>query len=120
MPPDGTYLWEEGAACKTAAARAGEAVASLRALGAVVQGRVGDHVAYDAVLDALGKERFDEIILSTLPLGMSAWLGLDLPSLIRRATDVPLTHVVCDPSRPALASPPVDLEHIGGPYRSTP
>ena len=40
---------------------------------------------------------FDEIILSTLPAGVSKWLGRDLPSRVRRSFPLPLTHLIEEP-----------------------
>lgn len=44
-----------------------------------VDGRVGDHDPLAAVEDAVNREQFDEIIVSTLPTRVSRWLHLDLP-----------------------------------------
>jgi hypothetical protein len=46
-----------------------------------------------AIEKAVAEQQFDEIILSTLPAGVSRWLALDLPSRIRRKFHVPLTVV---------------------------
>lgn len=64
-------------------------------LGAEVTGEVGDHRPADAVHDVLRRDDgFDEIILSTLPAGVSRWLRLDVVSQVDRAVDLPVTHVV--------------------------
>lgn len=63
-------------------------------LDAEVTGEVGDHLVVDGILDVLRREHFDEVILSTLPTGVSRWLRLDLVSRVERAVDVPVTHVV--------------------------
>lgn len=47
---------------------------------------VGDPVSAARELPA----GFDEIIVSTLPAGLSAWLRLDLPSRFARSFDVPV------------------------------
>ena len=62
----------------------------LRELGATADGAVGDPNPMKAIEKTLAHKRFDEIILSTLPPGISRWLAWDLPSRIRRRTDVPL------------------------------
>ncbi|MDP2310289.1 MAG: hypothetical protein Q8P18_30010 [Pseudomonadota bacterium] len=98
--PDGTLVWEESAVWQAAEARAAQAVTALREMGADATGRVGAHVPYNAVMDLLRDERFDEIVVSTLPLGLSAWLGVDLPNRIRSASGLPVTHVTSDPSEP--------------------
>lgn len=66
----------------------------LRSIGAEVDGEVGDVHPMHAVRDALKRQQFDEIIVSTLPTGMSRWLKMDLPDRIARHYDVPVTHVV--------------------------
>jgi hypothetical protein len=63
----------------------------LREIGATVDGAVGDPNPMKAIEKTLAERRFDEIILSTLPPGISRWLAWDLPHRIRRKTDVPLT-----------------------------
>jgi GABA permease len=63
----------------------------LRKIGATVDGAVGDPDPMKAIEEALAQKRFDEIILSTLPPGISRWLAWDLPHRVRRRTDVPLT-----------------------------
>ena len=65
----------------------------LRDLGATADGAVGDPNPMAAIEKAVAEQQFDEIILSTLPAGISRWLALDLPSRIRRRFDVPLTVV---------------------------
>ena len=46
-----------------------------------------------AIEHAVSTRSFDEIILSTLPPGVSRWLALDLPARVRRRVAVPLTVV---------------------------
>lgn len=66
-------------------------------LGAEVTGEVGDHRPADAIRDVLLRgEQFDEIILSTLPAGVSRWLRLDVVSQVDRAVDLPVTHVIAE------------------------
>ena len=45
-----------------------------------------------AIHDAVNLGHYDEIIISTLPLGVSRWLKLDLVSKAR-ALGLPVTHV---------------------------
>ena len=63
----------------------------LRGIGATADGAVGDPNPMVAIEKALAEQQFDEILLSTLPPGISRWLAMDLPSRVRRKTDVPLT-----------------------------
>jgi hypothetical protein len=50
--------------------------------------------------------RFDEVVVSTLPVGSSRWLGLDLPHRLEKLTSAPVTHVVSQPARELAAGPP--------------
>ena len=63
----------------------------LRELGAQADGAVGDADPMKAIAKAVAQRRFDEIILSTLPPGVSRWLAMDLPHRVRRKFEVPLT-----------------------------
>ena len=57
-----------------------------------VTGTIGDAEPLMAVEDAVNLGHYDEIIISTLPLGISRWLKLDLVSKVR-ALGLPVTHV---------------------------
>jgi hypothetical protein len=52
------------------------------AAGGRVEGMIGDPEPLNAVQDAVNLNGFDEIIVSTLPVRISRWLRLDLPSKI--------------------------------------
>jgi hypothetical protein len=83
-----------------AAAHRERAVATVRAAGLeVADGRVGDPDPLAAVEDAVNLEGFDEIVVSTLPGGISRWLKLDLPSRVERATGLPVRHVIASEAR---------------------
>lgn len=73
-----------------------QALERFSGLGAKVTGEVGDVSPVDAILDVLRRETFDEVILSTLPPGVSRWLRLDLISRVERAVPVRVTHVVAE------------------------
>lgn len=60
----------------------------------VVDALVGDPDPYQAILDVVGLDDFDSIIVSTFPPGISRWLGADLINRLGRALDLPVTHVV--------------------------
>ena len=49
------------------------------------------------------REQFDEIILSTLPPGVSRWLKQDLPHRVERDFSLPVSHVIAT-EEPAAAS----------------
>jgi hypothetical protein len=53
------------------------------AAGAKVEGIVGDPAPLTAIEDAVNREHFDEIMISTLPTRVSRWLRLDLPAKAR-------------------------------------
>lgn len=78
-----------------AATRLQQGLDRFRSLGLEVEGEVGDARPMDAVRDALRNAGpFDEIILSTLPAGISRWLRQDLPHRIHRWFELPVTTVV--------------------------
>jgi hypothetical protein len=62
------------------------------ACGTEVTGSVGDAEPLMAIHDAVHLGGYDEIIISTLPLGISRWLKLDLVSKAR-GLGLPVTHV---------------------------
>jgi hypothetical protein len=62
------------------------------AVGGKVTGSVGDSEPLMAIQDAISLGHYDEIIVSTLPLGVSRWMKLDLISKTR-ALGLPVTHV---------------------------
>lgn len=73
------------------------------AAGSPVTGEVGDPDPVAAIHDAMGRGRFDEIVISTLPRRLSRWLRLDLPSKAR-GFGLPVTHVEAA-AMPAAAAP---------------
>ena len=95
--PRGELLtWTEGEATALAQERLERALTRFRALGAEVDGEVGDKDPILAIDDALRHAEFDEIILSTLPPGISRWLKLDLPSRVAGHVNLPVTHLVSE------------------------
>jgi len=75
------------------------------AAGGRVTGSIGDAEPLMAIEDAVNLGGYDEIIISTLPLGISRWLKLDLISKAR-GLGLPVTHVLA-PSHhqePAVAA----------------
>ena len=58
---------------------------------------VGDPDPFAAVGDVLHARRFDEVIVSVLPRGISKWLALGLPARLRRTHDLPIHQVNAHP-----------------------
>lgn len=63
------------------------------AAGSEVTGEIGDLDPFTAIQVALNGHRYDEIIVSTLPLGVSRWLEFDLVSRTRQF-GLPVHHVL--------------------------
>lgn len=81
-----------------AIARAEHAVGRMRLSGLELEGAiVGDPDPFAAVGDALHSHGFDEVIVSTLPRGVSRWLRVGLPERLRRSTDLPVTQITAHP-----------------------
>jgi hypothetical protein len=96
-PPQQHVVWTEGEARAIAQRRLERALAQFRDLGADANGEVGDANPLLAIADALRRQPFDEIILSTLPPGLSRWLKLDLPHRVESHFRLPVTHVIAEP-----------------------
>ena len=92
-PVGGRLTWDEHASRDVAQERLDEVLDRLRAMGAEADGEVGDRDPVMAVRDALRHREVDEVIVSTLPKGMSRWLGEDVPSRLRDSVKVPVTVV---------------------------
>ena len=90
-------VWTEGEARTLAQERLDHALTRFRELGAEADGEVGDERPLDAVRDAVPGREFDEVILSTLPAGVSRWLGQDLVHRVERALNLPVTHIIAEP-----------------------
>jgi hypothetical protein len=86
-PLGSLLVWEEGETAEVARRRAESARARLEAVGLrVVDARTGDQDPVAAVGDELRDGgRYDAIVVSTLPAGMSRWLKLDVVSRLRRS-----------------------------------
>jgi hypothetical protein len=95
--------WTDGQAELAARERLEEVLASLAACGIGATGEIGDASPVQAVDDLLRRgERFDELIVSTLPAGMSRWVARSVISRLRTHTGLPVKHVVAE-TAPALA-----------------
>jgi hypothetical protein len=91
-----------------AAARAQltQALERLRTAGLEADGSVGAGDPISAVNEVWDPQRFDEIVVSTLPMRVSRWLNAGLPERIERLTGAPVTHVVSSPPKPAVTAVP--------------
>ncbi len=97
--PHGSAMWTEGQGIAHARAALEHALEHFRAEGIEATGEVGDANPVLAVVDVLNRQGFDEIILSTLPPGVSKWLKRDLPRRLARRFGLPVTHVVATHER---------------------
>ena len=71
-------------------------LALLREAGIKADGEVMDPDPYSAVMDALGEQDYDEIVISTHPETRSGWLRQGLVDRVARAARRPVEHVVVD------------------------
>jgi hypothetical protein len=95
--PEHGFTWTEEDARAEALERLEESLRRIRALGLEPTGEVGDSSPLLAILDTLREQpAFDEIVISTLPVGRSRWLRMDLPHRVQKAVGIPVTHVVAE------------------------
>ena len=92
-PVGHALTWNEGESMRAARERLEAILAWLRERGAEADGEIGDRDPVAAVRDALRRRPADEIILSTLPPGISRWLGQDVPSRLRAVVGIPVAVV---------------------------
>ncbi len=85
--------WDEDEARIAAQDRLTAAIGRLAELDAVVTGEIGHRDPIEAAEDALRGRDVDEVILSTLPPGISRWLGQDVPSRLKGSITVPVAVV---------------------------
>jgi hypothetical protein len=98
-PPGGSgFTWDEDAARAEAETRLHAFLERLRSQGATAEGEIGDRDPVAAVRDASRDRDVDEVILSTLPTGISRWLRQDVPSRMRGALTTPVTVVEEQPT----------------------
>jgi hypothetical protein len=86
-----------------------DALERFREEGLEADGVVGRSDPATAAIEAWDPRRYDEIIVSTLPMRVSKWLRAGLPARVDRLTGALVTHVVSQPpieapkARPAPA-----------------
>lgn len=71
---------------------------ALRHLGPNLTGEVGLGDPVTATRRVMERSSFDEIIVSTLPPGVSRWLKMDLVTRLERAFKLPVVALVQDPA----------------------
>jgi hypothetical protein len=84
---------EEHRATLRATARLRTAIEQIGSQGVAADGELTDPDPIKGIERLLEREQFDEIIISTLPAGISRWLGMDLPSRVGRKFGLPVTTV---------------------------
>ena len=89
------WTWTESQAELEARARLEALVDTLAVAGIGATGEIGDASPVAAVTDVLRREPFDELIISTLPVGLSRWLSQNVVRRLR-STGLPVTHVVAE------------------------
>jgi hypothetical protein len=99
----GRLTWDEDEAREAAQERLTATLNRLHQTGVVASGEVGCDDPIQATRDALRHRQVDEVILSTLPTGISRWLGQDIPSKLKGSIDVPVA-VVTSQKQPAAMS----------------
>jgi hypothetical protein len=85
--------WDEDEALAAAQASLDGALERLRGLGVTVTGEIGHRDPIVATEDALRGRQVDEVLLSTLPPGISRWLGQDVPTRLKGSILQPVTVV---------------------------
>ena len=68
--------------------------AEFAELGGSLSGEVGIGDPLAAARQVMERASFDEIMVSTLPSGVSKWLHMDLPARFRRAFSVPVISLI--------------------------
>lgn len=85
----------EGDAAEIAQGRLQAALEQLRSVAgeAPLTGEVGHEDPLQAISDALAEQEYREIIISTLPAGVSKWLRTDLPRKVERRFGLPVSSI---------------------------
>lgn len=94
--PFATWTWTDEQAELEAAGRLAELLETLAEAGIGATGEIGDASPVTAVDDVLRREQVDEIIVSTLPHGVSRWLAGNVVRRISEHTGLPVTHVLAE------------------------
>lgn len=93
-PPSDMLTWTDGIAATVAQETGDKARERFEADGVHVdEVIVGDANPVYAVADAFNQDTWDEVIVSTLAIGVSRWLKQDVVSRLEREVAVPVTHI---------------------------
>ena len=96
--------WDEKETLEAAQGRLDSLLGRLESLGAPSTGEIGPSDPVTAATDVMATREVDEVILSTLPPGISRWLGADVGSRLQAAVRVPV--IVVTSPREAVPTPP--------------
>lgn len=92
-PRNHVHRVEAGSGEELARQRLDSGLERFREIGIEATGEIGSPQPLECVRDALDRDDYDAIIVSTLPAGVSRWLGMDLPSRIERDAGIPVEHI---------------------------
>src|SRR5436190_6649629 len=98
-PVQDGFTWDEDKAYAAAHERLDAMLDHLRGLGVDASGEVGHKDPVEAARDAMRGRQVDEVILSTLPAGLSRWLGQDAPTRLKAAVAVPVVVITAEPAK---------------------
>jgi hypothetical protein len=73
--------------------RLDQMIERIRSAGGEASGEVGESDPVAAARTVLQTQTFDEVIVSTLPAGLSRWMKMDLPARVGRMSHAPVTIV---------------------------
>ena len=105
-PVQHRLTWDEDESVAAAQQRLDAVLQRLRDLGVEATGEIGATDPVAAACDALRARQIDEVLLSTLPPGISRWIGMDVPTRLRASTSVPVTVVTAPRETAGVARPP--------------
>lgn len=89
--------WTDGQLERAAERVLESGLARMKGMGIEATGEVGDANPVYAVEQLFVRGAlFDEIVISTLPHGVSKWLKSDAPSRLAKNYRIPVTHIVAE------------------------
>ena len=81
---------------RRAEGRLGRMIDAIWAAGGQAEGEVADADPVVAIVGALERESFDEIVISTLPRDLSRWLRMGVPDEVAEMTDAEVVTIEAD------------------------